>query len=236
MNPLPDQPAENLHPDLAPYVVESGVLGQFLKHPLVFGPMLMPALYGIYNGLYAKRRQQLAEAERTGEWSRAVFLHERPYRLQALLDRRPDMDDAAVFWSLVAEVYRESENVYQCRDQWLDLLAEALPHRHLLMASEEREALAALPQRVTVYRGSRTREDHDDLGFSWTTSQEKARWYALRFPAEWPQAYVMRAEVERDAIIAFFEGGDGELIVMPDNVKLIKTVMVNAGQQHDRES
>ena len=56
----------------------------------------------------------LDEAEKTGNWSRYVFTHERPYRVAALrsIIGKGDMDD------LILEVWLDTEFPYVSVDDW----------------------------------------------------------------------------------------------------------------------
>lgn len=215
---------EDLHRDLEPHAQADATFGRMLKHPLVYMPLPSPALHAMANLMYRDKRAKLDAAVAAGKWDRAINLHERPYRLAALLKYREQMP-ATLFWKEVASVYRESENVYELRDEWLELLGSAVPHREHLMSAAERRQLAALPEVVTIYRGSRREEPEDDLGLSWTTSKGKARWYATRFFAD---GYVFTATVAREQVLAVFAGEGNEIIVLPHTVKLIGMEPVEA--------
>ena len=208
-----------LDPALLPYLQQDRVSGHLLRHPLVFMPLPGKSLNHLANRMYHDKLARLEAAERSGKWHEVVFLHERPYRLHAILQYRDEIP-SAMFWELAASVYRDSENIHECRYEWLDLLGSAIPQREHMMSQEERQMLAALPDSISVYRGSRQREDEDDLGFSWTTAPDKARWYATRFLSA-GTGYVFHGEIARTDVIAIFKGGDDEIIALPHSIRVI---------------
>ena len=60
------------------------------------------------------------------------------------------------------------------------------------MEQEERKALAALPDRLTIYRGVHIKKG-TLRGLSWTLDRERAEWFANRWAKRWP--YLVEAEV-----------------------------------------
>ena len=74
---------EPLDPELAEWLRESESFGQVLKHPLVNQIIVIP---GLANRTLRAKQEALAEAEDAEDWHAAVFLHERPYRCDALVD------------------------------------------------------------------------------------------------------------------------------------------------------
>src|SRR6478736_4574615 len=73
----------DLHPDLVPYV-EEGSWGEMLRHPLVYMvPLMLP---GNANQMFERKKRLLFEAINHQDWHTCVWLHEPPYRLQALID------------------------------------------------------------------------------------------------------------------------------------------------------
>jgi hypothetical protein len=90
----------------------------------------------------------------------------------------------------------------------------------MLMEKQERKFLKNLPDTFTIYRGM-TREEYDngDFGISWTLSQEQGHFFAHTYIRNHATAHmpkvVVRATVKKSAVIAYFEGTEQEIIVIP---------------------
>ena len=161
-------PKEDLEPELEARLTD-GPLGQMVHHPLVIDLMAVPEMYGRLNQQLRYKRERLAEARAEGDWHTFVFLHERPYRLEALAKVPTSIED---FGDVVGSVWIDSENIWEGYDQWCDLLAS----RPSMMDEDELAALAAMPDVIEVHRGY----GHRQLGLSWTVDYEKAEWFAGR--------------------------------------------------------
>ena len=98
----------DLHPDLEPWLDFDGHM-PILKHPLVVWPY-DAGRHGLLNGPYAQKRQYVARAEREHAWETYVWLHERPYRLEAFLDVFRHLADAE-YWELLSALWIDSENI-----------------------------------------------------------------------------------------------------------------------------
>lgn len=177
---------EPLHPDLAPYLIESNAGMPLLAHRLVH--QVMP-INGHANRLYEQKSQMLAEAEADEDWSSIIhILIERPYRCEALIDYVMGRDEYDMplpmkgctpeVADLVAFVWTDSENIHQHVDDWLAITEGHLPGEPLLMGDQE--AFDALPVdehgRLEVWRG-----DCNDGGWSWTLDEKVARFFCARW-------------------------------------------------------
>jgi hypothetical protein len=208
---------EELHPDLLPYVYESDVLGQVLKAPLVFIVPYLPPLSALANEMYHRKCDALGRAEAEGDWSKVVWLHERPYRLPAFLvldGRLSDRD----YWELLGSIWLDTENLYEDRATWLQALTATRSGRaRWLMDEEERATLASLGSEITIYRGYSHPGGH--LAPSWSLSRSKAEWFATRMVGFRPDAdygYLATATVSRNDVLAYIGGrGEREIIVDP---------------------
>lgn len=181
---------EPLHPDLVPYIEEGGPFGSMIRHPLVYD--LFMGLPGLVNRQYEQKKELLAEAVADENWHQVVFLHERPYRLKALIDYVTGYDedgdiitldpvtDSQDTLDLVADVWVDSENIEQVIEDWRMLFGHA--HGLWLGNPAEREQFDALE-----------RYEHESLGplvkawrggvvgdWSWTTNRETAEFFARR--------------------------------------------------------
>lgn len=203
---------EPLHPDLEPWVEESEFFGRSLKHPLVYQvPLSLP---GMANQAYEHKKAATAKALDKGDWHSYIWLHERPYRFEALQTLFTDHPISNDDWhSLVRDVWIDSENLWQHYDEWLEVFENVDGQR--LMTDEEKARLAALPDTVPIYRGA-TLEVNEE-GLSWTLDPSRARWFARRFNHK-GDGVVIHASVAREAIVALFEGrSEDEVIVLPED-------------------
>jgi hypothetical protein len=156
-------------------------------------------------------------------------MHERPYRLAALLDVAHEIVDDRKFWELVGGIWTDTENAWQCYDEWLEVFGSGRDDREYTMTDIEREALAKLPEEMTVYRGF-TRlngrgpiedEDRQLHSFSWTLDRAKAVWFAERWAGDDDIRYVATAVVRKPDVVAHFLGrGEKEIVVMPDDLRI----------------
>lgn len=203
---------EPLHPDLEEYVYETEMFGPVLKHPLVFDvPMSFTSLV---NKRYEHKLKAVDDADREGNWSQYIWLHERPYRLEAFFDIEERLTDAE-YWDLLGDVWIDSENIYENYADWSEALGSERANSHLMMSKEERAALEELPDRIRIWRGGI--EDLNELGLSWTTDKSRAVWFADRFAnvGVRGEAVVTEAYVHKSNVVAYFtRRGENEIVIL----------------------
>lgn len=201
---------EPMHPDLVAYMTEvgGGNFGVMLKHPLVYDMFPHPASV---NYAYAQKRKILERAKREENWNQVIWIYERPYRLDALMGIADLVSNDVEFWDLAADVWVDSENIFQHIDDWITIFDSGRPDRDTMMSDEDRAALAAMDDPITVYRGFTLGVNEE--GLSWTTSLERATWFAKRFNHK-GDAEVVQGEVARDDVVAYFtRRGESEIVV-----------------------
>lgn len=189
---------EPLHPDLLPYFEEEGALGPQLRHPLVYQVPFFTN--GTANAYYKQKVKAIEDALAEKNYSKVVYLHERPYRIQAFLDVMESMEDAD-YWKLLSSIWTDTENSWQNFEMWNALLRSPRPERHNLMDEEELNHLASLPDEVVVYRGCV--EGVNENGLSWTLDKTKAEFFANRFSKN---GIVLEKTINKDKIVAVFLG------------------------------
>jgi len=174
--------AEELHPDLVPWVEPEGAFGPMLRHPLVYQvPLHNP---GLANRAYERKLELIAEAAEEEDWHTLVFLYERPYRLKAFIDHcvgRYDDEEGepmplaldSRYWELAADVWVDSENIEQNEDEWRALFLNGMPPLWL-GDEDERDEFDALDDPIRAYRGGIVGD------WSWTTSYDIAQFFARR--------------------------------------------------------
>lgn len=202
---------EPLHPDLRGWVEDSDTFGTILRHPLVYAlPLFLP---GVANRAYEQKRRALADAVRDEDWSSVIWLHERPYRLRALVDycigRRDDdtplpLASAPEYWQLTANVWVDSENIEQMMDDWSALFGDCTGF--WLGTDEERAEFDALPDPIPAWRGM-----IDDGGWSYSTCKTTAQWFADRFDGGHT---LIRDFIPKDRVFGYLtRRGESELLV-----------------------
>jgi len=187
---------EPLHPDLVPYLEKDGALGPQLRHPLVYQVPLWSN--GRANAYYEQKKSDLIDAVLHRKYNRIIYLHERPYRLQAFISIAKDLPDET-YWSLLASIWTDTENAWQNLEQWRELFSSSRPKRERLMDRDEVLALSSLPDTVKVYRGCQKGINED--GISWTLKRDKAEWFATRLGKD---GVVLEKEISKSDIIAVF--------------------------------
>lgn len=208
---------EELEPELARHLQE-GPLGTMIHHRLVIEISYHSQFNRMYNQQFRKKTEVIRKASETGDWVKYVFLHERPYRLEAFMEIEEHVPDDH-YWSLVHSIWIDTENAGQNLMEWLDIWHADRPGREGGMSDQEREHLAQLPPMVEVWRGAR-RSDH--LALSWSLNKKKAMWFARRFAKKGERLFLMRGLVKKEDILAVILGRN-EWEVVSDKVKVTTT-------------
>ena len=196
--------AEELHPDLQPYV-EDGAMGSQLRHPLVY---LVPLWSnGHANALYEHKVKGVEDSLANNKYSSYIFLHERPYRLDAFILIQSKLSDTQ-YWSLLSEIWTDTENQWQGLNKWRQLLSSKRSARHYLMNEEEDNILRSLSDEVIIYRGCQ--KGLNENGLSWTLDKSKAEFFANRFGKK---GIILEKKSPKSNIVAVLLGrGEFEVI------------------------
>lgn len=212
---------DELDPDLLDHLIDTRDLGQWIKHPLVFAPFYNPALHRLYNEQLRMKREALARAEEEKDWNSYVYLHERPYRVNAFRSIQHRIGDGT-YWKLLGSIWRDSENIRENHEEWVGLISSPRARREEMMSPEDREALLLMPLAFTIHQGHTDRRDD---GYSWTTSPDTAAWFANRF-ADMEQARPMvttAVVAKRDVIAYMTNRNEFEILVSPELVTAKQT-------------
>ena len=167
---------EPLRKQLRQYLETDGALGCMIRHPLIFSVPHHEGFNALVNAGYEQKLEQVRAAWANGDWSSYVWLHERPYRLRALFDLQDIPTDD--WWNLVGKVWMDSENIRQNQDEWDEILRLGQGETHAMMTDDERAELEAMDDEFVIFQGHTAERDD---GWSWTTSRQKALWFARRF-------------------------------------------------------
>ena len=190
---------EDLHPDLVPYVSD-GPLGKQLRHPLVYQIGMMGN--GFANAYYLQKVGDVEKALQNKKYDSFVWLHERPYRIEAFQEIENLLSDTA-YWKLLADIWTDTENQWQNYEEWKDLIGSERGSRHYLMNEEEFNLLQSLSDEVTIYRG--WQKGINENGLSWTLDKAKAKMFSTRIALE-GEPLVLEKKISKSDIIAVFTG------------------------------
>jgi hypothetical protein len=205
-------PAE-LHSDLTPYLVE-GKPFDMLQHPLVYGVPYHSQMNNHYNRQLEQKKERLTEALKTKDVWSYVFLHERPYRLNAFCEFiEVKHVKSSAYWQMLGAIWEDSENIWQNLNVWKRMLKSERPQRQFFMEDSEREALKKLPTQFTVYRGCL--KGLNEEGLSWTLDKAKAEWFSTRYRRNGEQPCVHTKTVRRKDVFAHLLGrNESEVIIL----------------------
>ena len=233
---------EELHEDLRPYV-QAEEHWTTLKHPLVYQVPYHEALNRQSNLMYAHKLEALAAAQDADNFAKVVWLHERPYRVDAFLDQAWQMGDQE-FWELAGQIWVDTENCWQNFGAWREIFEADRDGREYLMDETERDALQKLPARLTVYRGFTSPDERPEAhyknnrlhSFSWSLERDRALFFAKRYANNTNLGYVAVATVKRDDVIAHFLGrSEDEIVVLPESLKLNAVERVDKSTTTNKE-
>jgi hypothetical protein len=212
---------EDLHLDLAPHV-SKGRSFPILSHPLVIHVPYSKEMNKWINKQYAQKQASLAKAIEKKNWSSFVFIHERPYRIDALEEVlfNYEAEDPETVWDLIGHVWIDSENIYQALDRWKDIWELNVPKRaRWVMDPTERKTFNALPREMTIYRGIAHRQAAE--GMSWTLDRDRAIWFAKRFASENRTPMLATGTVRQKDVLAHFLGrNEQEIVAHPEDVTI----------------
>jgi hypothetical protein len=209
-------PIEPLHPDLEDAIYDAHGW-TVLNHPLIQTAPYFPQMNAVMNRGYAQKLEALERARVEKRYERIVTLHEKPYQIDALLEVEPFILRNARWWKLVRRVWQQSDNIHQKLDEWRSIWIEGRPDIGHVMDHDERARLRTMPRTFTVWRGS-AYGDYAQNGLSWTLSKEQAVWFANRFADHQGRPMLAEGVVDRDRVLALFDGGEQEVVLDPDEL------------------
>ena len=243
----PDRPLhlyekyEPLRRDLRKYVIPfegslaSSIYGMF-NHPWFIGEVYSLDHCAYIHHMMDQQQHTLVQLNKRRRLREVVMAHVGPYRLQTLAAYTPSMTDR-VFWKTLADVWTDSENLWQDKRVIRRLLSNPRPCREEMMTAEERRALKRMPATLTIYRGFNGKGTW--RGWSWTISKEKGEWFARR--PERPRANspsdptLVEATVKKADVIAYITArNESEIVVDPKKVKIVSTTKLKPGRKKPR--
>lgn len=181
-----------------------------VHHPLLI-MSLTPSLVGRANSLFENKREQSLDAFENKRWDEFVFLHERPYRVAALIQCVSAGLEKSAYWHLIGKVWCDSENIFQNKEHWSFLWEANQDLRSACMTKEEQDFLASLSWPQNIWRGSS--HPIDQTALSWTLDRDHGIWFAKRNAKEDGRSYIASAVVNASDVLAcFLRRNERELI------------------------
>ena len=218
---------EELCEELSARLYDDGPIGKTIQHPLVHEISYHPFMNAVYNFRLQKKKEAIQQAIATKDWIKAVVLHERPWRINALhkIMLHGYIDDPAEYWPVLVEFWIDSENIHQNYDLWIDLWSAedmGCPRQHG-MGESELATLAALPEEITVYRTVACEEYAN--GLSWTLDLDVAIGVFARHPnvlVHRDGAKLITGKLRKDDVLVYLDTRDeAEIVVLPDTVEIV---------------
>lgn len=105
------------------------------------------------------------------------------------------------------------------------------PNPRLMMDNEEKYKLSKFKKTIKIYRGLNINKGSKlnsvELGFSYTTKKNQAKWFANRWSTLSTKKYLIQAEISKENIICFLSSrGENEIVALPENLKNIKYTLL----------
>jgi hypothetical protein len=203
---------ERICPELRRYIQSIHGDTKILNHPLVQELFVDIERGALLNARLAQKKKMLKQALKEKNILSYIFLHERPYRLGAFIAYITRVNvSGKQYWETLMHIWCDSENIWQNKQQWMELLNEDRPNKHFMMDVSERKFFKTFKNEITVYRGYRRGSDR--CGLSWTMSIGKAEWFAQRYHREHDQAFVLTGKVSKEDIHAYTNGRNEQEII-----------------------
>jgi hypothetical protein len=174
--------------------------------------------------LIERKKDIIDKAIKGGKPWDAVWLYERPWRFNTLIDLMhswPEGEEAKLS-ETVGGLWVDSENIHQNLPLWKMVIERVYNdgHAHHMMDERDTEFLASLGTGVIdVFRGAVPRKNV--RGLSWTVDESKARWFSRRYQNN-GQVYRTQVNLETDVVAAFAGRSESELLLLPSRVSKLK--------------
>ena len=202
------QKEEPLCNELLAYYSNDGKFPK-VQHPLVYSVPHSNMMNALLNFQYKIRQEEMLKKLAEEDWEGYVFIHEKPFRLNAFLIIADSIQSDGRYWELLGEIWVNSENIWQMIREWRGCLKSKRLNQHLFMRPEDLETFKNLPEELTVYRGYGL--EANMRGMSYTLSLEKAIWFAQRFGA---QGGVFKKQIKKVDAFAYMNSRNEQEIIL----------------------
>ena len=200
---------EELLPELKASIIDGGLFNRkSIQHPLVIGDIgMMPNSY--YNNQLKRKQERLKEFENNNEFESYLFLIEKPFRLiffSELVKQNKIKKLSKKYWKILSSLWTGSENIFQNKDLWNDLLKDKT-NANYFMSKSDLKFFNSLENEFIVYR----RYSQWENGYSYTLDKEKAVWFSERFGQN---GIVKERWVRKEDVFAFTNSRDEKEIIL----------------------
>ena len=199
---------EPLCEELKSYVVEDAFM--YVVHPLIMSVPHSEQMNAYVNRQFQYRKRLSESLLSKGEYEEYVWLHEKPYMLDAFIKVCNSLDDKT-YWGMLNTIWTTIENNWQNKKTWKLLFSpknKRYVSRHFFMDKKETDVFNSLPNKIEIYRGC-TKRNED--GFSYTLEYDTAQWFSKRFKND---GYVISKTIDKDDAFAFCSQ-EKEIIYIP---------------------
>lgn len=213
----------------------------FIHHPLVTFLGYDPSSdehNRMLNSWLEGKKVALQQAAKDRNWSLVLMLHEKPWRLRALIDYGPAMSDEEYFKEL-GEIWMQMESLWQHHDDLANLLNPPNRNpelRRLMMTEEEQAVLNGLPDIVMIFRGCGSA---NESGWSWTLDLKQAEWFAARPCGLFAHGFgglVLEGRCNRSSIITFLaRRQEDEIVIDPSDVMVVNKINIAKDGEGDHD-
>lgn len=174
------------------------------------------------------RKMMEKQIDKATSYAHLFMMVQKPYypalfKYSAQYLGEKDFADALAYTWTTTEFPNHDANV--SLNEFLNMFKKA--NKEYLMNEECLDAYNALPDKITVYRG--TCLQSTTKAMSWTTDVNKARWFAERFG---DNGKVYEAQINKKDIFAYFaDSGEKEIVL---NYKKLENIREIENLSHDR--
>lgn len=204
------QKSEPLCEELSLYYQKSDDMAM-VRHPLVYSVPHNNQLNAFLNQQLKHKKQAAKEYLNQKQYDSFVFIHERPFRLDAFIKIKHLLPDIK-YWELASSIWTDSENINFNRSIWKNVLKSKRSGKEYFMEIEDRNYLENLPQTITVFRGCNEKNKN---GLSWTTDREVAEKFAERFSTMSQGSTVLSKTINKKKIFAYLSSrSESEIILL----------------------
>jgi hypothetical protein len=171
--------------------------------------------------LITNKLEALSRSAEAGDWSRWLWVFERPYRVEALrMITEAGKLSGRRLAELILDVWQDTEFPHESQQDWEYLFGEVTVQTlNWALGEEEKIARNELPVMVRVYRGAGQWNNvirYEPDGFSWTLDVDKAHWFARRFNPKGTASYVIGTELPLHELVGpLMNRGEQEMIWLP---------------------
>ena len=149
----------------------------YITHPLLISVPYFEETNALMNTQLKVRKEAAKKHLKNKNFSSYIFLHEKPYMLEAFLEVMFELNDKE-YWQNLRSIWESIENNWQNLKIWKTLLNSDRGSREYFMDDEEKIFFDSLPNQITIHRGHTFNNKN---GFSYTLDYEKAVWFSKRF-------------------------------------------------------